>query len=124
MDSDGYFYLVDRKKDMIISGGFNVYPQLIEQMIYEHPDVHEVLVIGVPDDYRGEAAKAFVTLRKGAAELTLEALKEFLKDRVGKHEMPAQLEIRESLPRTSVGKLSKLELKQEEAERRQAAKAS
>jgi long-chain acyl-CoA synthetase len=93
-------------------------------MIYEHPDVHEVLVIGVPDDYRGEAAKAFVTLRKGAPELTLEALKEFLKDRVGKHEMPAHLEIRESLPRTSVGKLSKLELKQEEAERRQAAKAS
>jgi long-chain acyl-CoA synthetase len=124
IDHEGFFTIVDRKKDMIISGGFNVYPQLIEQMIYEHPDVHEVLVIGVPDDYRGEAAKAFVTLRKGAAELTLEALKEFLKDRVGKHEMPAHLEIRESLPRTSVGKLSKLELKQEEAERRQAAKAS
>jgi long-chain acyl-CoA synthetase len=124
IDAEGFFTIVDRKKDMIISGGFNVYPQLIEQMIYEHPDVHEVLVIGVPDDYRGEAAKAFVTLRKGAAELTLEALKEFLKDRVGKHELPAQLEIRESLPRTSVGKLSKLELKQEEAERRQAAKAS
>jgi long-chain acyl-CoA synthetase len=124
IDKEGFFTIVDRKKDMIISGGFNVYPQLIEQMIYEHPDVHEVLVIGVPDDYRGEAAKAFVTLRKGAPELTLDALKEFLKDRVGKHEMPAQLEIRENLPRTSVGKLSKLELKQEEAERRQAAKAS
>ena len=124
IDGEGFFTIVDRKKDMIISGGFNVYPQLIEQMIYEHPDVHEVLVIGVPDDYRGEAAKAFVTLRKGAPELTLEALKEFLKDRVGRHEMPAHLEIRESLPRTSVGKLSKLELKQEEAERRQAAKAS
>jgi long-chain acyl-CoA synthetase len=90
-------------------------------MIYEHPDVLEVLVIGVADSYRGEAAKAFVTLRKGAPELTLDALKEFLKERVGKHEMPAHLEIRESLPRTSVGKLSKLELKQEEAERRQAA---
>jgi long-chain acyl-CoA synthetase len=124
IDGEGFFTIVDRKKDMIISGGFNVYPQLIEQMIYEHPDVHEVLVIGVPDDYRGEAAKAFVTLRKGAAELTLDALKEFLKDRVGKHEMPAHLEIRESLPRTSVGKLSKLELKQEEAERHKAAKAS
>ena len=123
IDAEGFFSIVDRKKDMIISGGFNVYPQLIEQMIYEHPDVHEVLVIGVPDDYRGEAAKAFVTLRKGAPELTLEALKEFLKDRVGRHEMPAHLEIRESLPRTSVGKLSKLELKQEEAERREMAKA-
>jgi long-chain acyl-CoA synthetase len=124
IDKEGFFTIVDRKKDMIISGGFNVYPQLIEQMIYEHPDVHEVLVIGVPDAYRGEAAKAFVTLRKGAPELTLEALREFLKDRVGKHEMPAHLEIRESLPRTSVGKLSKLELKQEEAERRKAGLAS
>ncbi len=118
MDEEGFFTIVDRKKDMIISGGFNVYPQLIEQMIYEHPDVLEVLVIGVADGYRGEAAKAFVTLRKGAPELTLDALKEFLKDRVGRHEMPAYLEIRDSLPRTSVGKLSKLELKQEEAERR------
>jgi long-chain acyl-CoA synthetase len=60
MDPDGYFYLVDRKKDMIISGGFNVYPQMIEQAIYEHPAVQEVIVIGIPDDYRGEAAKAFV----------------------------------------------------------------
>lgn len=120
MDEEGFFTIVDRKKDIIISGGFNVYPQLIEQMIYEHPDVLEVLVIGVPDEYRGEAAKAFVTLRKGVRELTLDALKDFLKDRVGRHEMPAYLEIRENLPRTSVGKLSKLELKQEEASRRAA----
>ena len=70
MDADGYFYLVDRKKDMIISGGFNVYPQMIEQAIYEHPAVHEVIVIGIPDDYRGEAAKAFVKLRAGAAPFT------------------------------------------------------
>ena len=67
MDADGYFYLVDRKKDMIISGGFNVYPQMIEQAIYTHPAVQEVIVIGIPDDYRGEAAKAFVKLRDGAA---------------------------------------------------------
>ena len=66
MDEDGYFFLVDRKKDMIISGGFNVYPQMIEQAIYEHPAVQEVIVIGIPDDYRGEAAKAFVKLRAGA----------------------------------------------------------
>ena len=62
-DEDGYFFLVDRKKDMIISGGFNVYPQMIEQAIYTHPSVYEVIVIGIPDDYRGEAAKAFITLR-------------------------------------------------------------
>ena len=114
MDEEGFFTIVDRKKDMIISGGFNVYPQMIEQAIYEHPDVEEVLVIGVQDDYRGEAAKAFVKLRPGAETMMLEALKDFLKDRVGKHEMPQALEIRGALPRTPVGKLSKLELKQEE----------
>ena len=70
MDADGYFFLVDRKKDMIISGGFNVYPQMIEQAIYAHPAVHEVIVIGIPDDYRGEAAKAFVKLRAGAVPFT------------------------------------------------------
>jgi len=117
MDEDGFFFLVDRKSDMIISGGFNVYPQMIEQAIYEHPDVEEALVIGVPDAYRGEAAKAFVKLRDGAPALTLEALTEFLKDRVGRHEMPKALEIRAALPRTPVGKLSKLELKREEAAR-------
>lgn len=124
MDEDGFFTISDRKKDMIISGGFNVYPQMIEQAIYEHPSVAEVLVIGVPDGYRGEAAKAFVTLKAGAGALTLEALRGFLKTRVGPHELPAALEIRDALPRTTVGKLSKLELKQEEAARAQSALAS
>ena len=123
MDADGFVFIVDRKKDMIISGGFNVYPQMIEQAIYEHADVEEVLVIGIPDGYRGEAAKAFVKLRPGAPPLTLEALQAFLKDRLGRHEMPKALEIRPALPRTPVGKLSKLELKQEEAARA-AARAS
>ncbi len=67
MDEDGYVYLVDRKKEMIISGGFNVYPRIVEDAIYEHPDVEEAVVVGVPDEYRGEAAKAFVKLRAGAA---------------------------------------------------------
>jgi long-chain acyl-CoA synthetase len=116
MDEDGYFFLVDRKQDLIISGGFNVYPAVVEQAIYEHPDVEEVLVIGVPDAYRGEAAKAFVRLRRGAPELTLEALRAFLSDKLGRHELPTALEIRASLPRTSVGKLSKRELIQEQRE--------
>jgi long-chain acyl-CoA synthetase len=117
MDADGYFFLVDRKKDMIISGGFNVYPQVVEQAIYEHPDVAEAIVIGVVDPYRGEAAKAFVMLRSGAAALTLDALRDFLADKVGRHEMPTQLEIRAALPRTAVGKLSKKELVEEERTR-------
>jgi long-chain acyl-CoA synthetase len=117
MDDDGYFFILDRKKDMILSGGFNVYPQLIEQAIYEHPDVEEVLVIGIPDPYRGEAAKAFIKLRSGALPLTHEALRDFLADKVGRHEMPAALEIRGALPRTGVGKLSKKELIEEERAR-------
>ena len=111
MDADGYFYLVDRKKDMIISGGFNVYPQMIEQAVYEHPAVQEVLVIGIPDDYRGEAAKAFVTLRKGAEPFSIEDLREFLAGKLGKHELPVAVEFVRELPRTSVGKLSRHELR-------------
>jgi long-chain acyl-CoA synthetase len=111
MDDDGYLYLVDRKKDMIISGGFNVYPQMIEQAIYEHPAVQEVIVIGIPDDYRGEAAKAFVKLRAGAASFTLDELKAFLAGKLGKHEIPAALDFVDDLPRTSVGKLSRHELR-------------
>ena len=118
MDEDGYLFLVDRKKDMIISGGFNVYPQMVEQAIYEHPDVEEVMVIGVPDAYRGESGKAFVRLRANAPTLTIEALQAFLADKIGKHEMPTELEIRPYLPRTSVGKLSKKELVEEEKQKR------
>ena len=117
IDAEGFFFIVDRKKDMIISGGFNVYPQMVEQAIYEHPDVEEVMVIGVADAYRGESAKAFVKLRPGAPILTLDALRDFLKARVGPHELPRALEIRAALPRTPVGKLSKIELKQDEAMR-------
>jgi long-chain acyl-CoA synthetase len=121
MDADGWFYLVDRKKDMIISGGFNVYPRAIEEAIYEHPAVAAVTVIGVPDGYRGEAAKAFVQLKPGAAPFTLDELRTFLVNRLGRHELPAHLEFRDSLPKTSVGKLSKKELIEEERQKLRAA---
>jgi long-chain acyl-CoA synthetase len=114
MDADGYFYLVDRKKDMIISGGFNVYPQMIEQAIYTHPAVQEVIVIGIPDDYRGEAAKTFIKLRDGAKPFTLDELRAFLAGKLGKHEIPAALEFVAELPRTPVGKLSRHELRQQQ----------
>jgi long-chain acyl-CoA synthetase len=115
MDADGYFFLVDRKKDMIISGGFNVYPQMIEQAIYEHASVQEVIVIGILDDYRGEAAKAFVKLRAGARAFSLDELKAFLAGKLGKHEIPAALEFVEELPKTPVGKLSRHELRTQQA---------
>jgi long-chain acyl-CoA synthetase len=111
MDTDGYFFLVDRKKDMIISGGFNVYPQMIEQAIYEHPAVQEVIVIGIADQYRGEAAKAFVKLKNGAMSFTLDDLRGFLAGKLGKHELPTALDFVDELPRTAVGKLSRHELR-------------
>jgi long-chain acyl-CoA synthetase len=117
MDADGYFYLVDRKKDMIISGGFNVYPQMIEQAIYTHPAVHEVIVIGIPDAYRGEAAKAFIRLREGANAFTIEELRAFLTGKLGKHELPTAVEFVSELPRTPVGKLSRHELRNRQPSR-------
>lgn len=121
MDEDGWFYIVDRKKDMILSGGFNVYPLTIENAIHQHPDVLEAIVIGVPDEYRGESAKAFVMLNPGASEFTLEALQDFLADKLGRHEIPRHLEFRSELPRTAVGKASRKMLKEQEQARTAAA---
>jgi len=118
IDADGYVTLVDRKKDMILSGGFNVFPRTIEEAIYEHPAVAEVTVIGIPDDYRGQSAKAFIALKPGAASFGFDELKAFLADKLAKYEMPVAMEIRASLPKTPVGKLSKKELVAEEMAKR------
>lgn len=115
MDEDGYVFIVDRTKDMLLCGGFNVYPRNIEEAIYQHPSVEEVSVIGIPDDYRGETPKAFVKLKAGAGPLTLDEMKAFLKDRLGKHEMIGAIEIRDELPKTPVGKISKKDLREYEA---------
>ena len=113
LDDDGYVFLVDRSKDLIISSGFNVYPRHVEEAIYQHPAIGAVTVIGIPDDYRGEAAKAFVELRDGQS-LHLDELLEFLGDKLAKYALPVAMEIRDELPRTPVGKLSKKELVAEE----------
>ncbi len=118
MDEDGFIYIVDRTKDMILCGGYNVYPRNIEEAIYEHPSVAEVSVIGIPDAYRGQAPKAFITLKPGAEAFTLDELKSFLRRRLGKHEMVQSMEIRSALPKTPVGKLSKKELYEDEERRR------
>ena len=110
MEPDGRFILIDRKKDMLISGGFNVYPRTIEDAIHEHPDIQEAAIIGIPDPYRGQSAKAFIVLRDGAAPLTLDDLRSFLSDRLGRHELPTALELRDQLPHTPVGKLAKRDL--------------
>lgn len=123
MSEDGYITLVDRKKDMILSGGYNVFPRNIEEAIYEHASVAECTVIGVPDAHRGQSAKAFIALKPGSKIFTFDELLAFLKDKLAKYEMPVEMEIRDSLPKTGVGKLSKKELVAEELAKR-AAKAS
>ncbi|WP_341886801.1 long-chain fatty acid--CoA ligase [Variovorax sp. YR752] len=114
MDDDGFVFIVDRCKDMLLCSGYNVYPRVLEEAIYQHPAVNEVAVIGVPDEYRGQSPKAFVMLKAGAEPFTLAQLQAFLKERVGKHEMVQALEIRAALPKTAVGKLSKKDLVDEE----------
>ena len=114
MDDDGYIFLVDRMKDLIICGGYNVYPRVIEEAILLHPAVEEVTVIGVPDEYRGEAPKAFVKLGSGQS-FGEDDLKAFLQDKLSPIEMPVYIEFRDDLPKTLIGKLSKKELVAEEA---------
>ena len=118
MDEEGYVFIVDRIKDMLLCGGYNVYPRNIEEAIYQHPSVAECCVIGVPDTYRGQSPKAFVALKPGSAAITLDEMKSFLKSRLGKHEMISEFELRDALPRTQVGKLSKKDLVDEEARKR------
>jgi long-chain acyl-CoA synthetase len=115
VDEDGFLHVVDRLKDMIIASGFNVYPATVERAVFTHPAVAETLVIGVPDDYRGENVKAFVVLNPGHT-LTLEELQAHLRGRLSPIELPRQLEIREELPKTAVGKLSRKDLRDEAAD--------
>ena len=109
LDEDGYLFIVDRIKDLILSGGYNVYPRLVEEAVYLHDAVEEVAVVGVPDRHRGEVVKAFVHLRDGA-NLTSGELRRFLKDRLAPFEIPRQVEFRDVLPKTLIGKISKREL--------------
>ena len=116
LDPDGFLFLVDRIKDLILCGGYNVYPRVIEEAIGAHEAVHQVTVIGIPDEYRGETPKAFVRLHPGQV-LDEAALKAFLKDSLSVIEMPEFIEFRDELPVTNIGKLSKKELVAEEAEK-------
>jgi long-chain acyl-CoA synthetase len=114
---DKLIFLVDRIKDIIICSGFNVYPVRVEEALFQHPSISEAIVLGVPDPYRGETVKAFVTLREGQT-LTLKELQEFLAPLLSPIEMPKQLEVCKELPRTPVGKLSRLKLREEIAAQR------
>lgn len=113
LDEDGYLFIVDRIKDLILCGGYNVYPRVIEEAAYLHPAVQDAIAIGIPDGYRGQAPKLFVTLHPGATATGAE-IQAFLVEHLNKIEIPKQVEIRDTLPKTMVGKLSKKELVAEE----------
>jgi long-chain acyl-CoA synthetase len=110
MDEDGFFYIVDRKKDMIIAGGYNIYPQEVEEILYKHPKVSEAAVIGVNDPHRGETVKAYIVLKKGETA-TPEEIIEFCRQYLAKYKIPKIIEFVEELPKSLVGKVLKRELR-------------
>jgi long-chain acyl-CoA synthetase len=117
MDEEGYIYITDRAKDLILVGGYNVYPRMVEEAILRHPAVEDVAVCGIPDDYRGETVKAFIVLRP-EQKVTLGELKAFLRDKLAPFEIPRSIAFRDALPRTLIGKISRKDLIAEEIAKR------
>lgn len=117
MDEEGYFYIVDRKKDMILSAGYNVYPRDIEEVFFEHPKVVEAAAIGIPHEKRGEAVKVFVILVEGETA-TQEEMLEYCEDKLARYKFPAEIEFRDELPKTNVGKVLKKDLREKELAKR------
>jgi long-chain acyl-CoA synthetase len=117
MDEDGYFYIVDRKKDMIISGGYNIYPRDIDEVFYENPKVQEACAIGVPDPKRGENVKVFVVLKEGETA-TQEELIAYCRTKLATYKLPAEIEFRKELPKSTVGKILRKQLREEELAKR------
>lgn len=122
-DKHGYFYIVDRKGDMIIAGGYNIYPREIEEVLYEHEDILEVVVAGVPDAYRGETVKAYIVLKSNVS-LTKEELDGYCKENLAAYKVPKQYEFRNELPKTAVGKILRRQLVDEEMKKQQNKKTS
>ncbi|MCL6635319.1 MAG: long-chain fatty acid--CoA ligase [Peptococcaceae bacterium] len=118
MDEEGFFYIIDRKKDTIIAGGFNIYPREIEDVLYDHPKVKECTVVGVPDPYRGETVKAYLVLKEDQAA-TEEEIIRFCRERLAAYKVPRSVEFREALPKTLVGKALRRALREEEIKKQQ-----
>ena len=110
MDENGWFYIVDRKKDLIIASGYKVWPREVEDVLYTHPAVREAAVVGVVDAYRGESVKAFVSLKAGMTTTPAEII-EFCKDLMAAYKRPREIEIVEELPKTASGKIMRRELR-------------
>ena len=119
MDEDGYFYIVDRKKDMIIAGGYNIYPREVEEVLYQHEAVQEAAVVGVPDPYRGETVAAFLVLKpEYQGKVSEKDIERFCRQNLAAYKVPRIIQFRESLPKSSVGKILKRELQKEVAAKR------
>ncbi|MFC4767647.1 long-chain-fatty-acid--CoA ligase [Effusibacillus consociatus] len=112
MDEEGYFYIIDRKKDMILASGYNVYPRDVEEVLYQHPAVQEAVVVGVPDSYRGETVKAFIVVKQGAT-LSEEEIISFCREKLAAYKVPRLIEFRSELPKTAVGKILRRTLRDE-----------
>jgi len=113
MDAEGYLHIADRKKDIIIAGGYNIYPADVEAVLFEHPAVKEAAVIGVPDEVRGETVKAYVVLKEGETASEAE-LVEFCRERMAVYRVPRIVEFRDDLPKSVIGKVLRRELREEE----------
>ncbi|MEN8119542.1 MAG: AMP-binding protein [Bacteroidota bacterium] len=117
MDEDGYFYIIDRKKDVIISGGYNVFPREIDEIYFEHPKVMEACAIGIPHPKRGESAKVYLVLNEGETATELEMI-EYVKDKLAKYKWPVEIEFTKELPKSAVGKILRKELRVQEMAKR------
>lgn len=118
MDEDGYLYIVDRKKDMIIAGGYNIYPRDIDEVLYQYPKVSDAVAVGIPDEYRGETVKAFVVLKPGETA-TEDEIVDFCKQKLAIYKVPKIIEFRDDLPKSAIGKILRKVLRDEELSKRQ-----
>ena len=120
MDEEGYLYIVDRKKDLINVSGYNVYPREVEEILYQHPGMVEAVAVGTPDEYRGEVVKAFV-VKKQDSDITEEELVEYCKENLAPYKVPKEIEFRDELPKSAVGKLLRRKLAEEERKKKETA---
>ncbi len=113
MDEDGYFYITDRKKDLIIVGGFNVFPREIDELIYQYPKVKEGICVGIPDLRKGERIKVYIVLKEGETA-TSEEFMAYFKERLSPYKVPSEVEFRTQLPKSMIGKILRRALREEE----------
>jgi long-chain acyl-CoA synthetase len=116
MDDEGYLFIVERKKDMIIAGGYNIYPREIDEVLYEHPAIQEACAVGLPDPYRGETVKAYIVTKEGES-LTEQEVIEYCGEKLARYKIPKAVEFMEELPKSVIGKVLRRKLREMELER-------